>query len=167
MKYFFFIIIILSGFACATNRKVSGTMKDVVWFKAKLPYGTRTITQYYKLTVPRGGKLKKGSYDFTGDYHLEYRIVYPDSSILYIGNDNWRGSKLNVVNRVSIGVRAISRKNEHDSLFFDGIQSNGRCWRENILGDIIVGYVNVHADDKAKYEQSVQSVRNYRKNSSN
>ena len=146
-------------FSCGSSKRLINEDYSRIRFNEKVASGSTSKTQDYIFEVPKGGKLSKGSYDFTGDYHTEYRIMYPDSSILYIGNDNWSGSKLNVINRVEAGIRGINKRNENDSLYFEGVQKNGRYWKENFLGDIIVGYVNVKQEDKEKYDKSVQSIR--------
>lgn len=152
----FLAILIFFSFSCNTTKKINEDY-TIIKFRESFPSGNKTILQKYNIEVPRFGKLTKGTYDFTGDYHSEYRIVYVDSSILYIGNDNLNGSKLNVVNRVNIGVRGIT-KNLNDSLYLEGVQENGRYWKESILGEIVIGYVNVKKIERDKFDKALQSL---------
>ena len=129
----------------------SANMHDdysLIRFKEKLINGKNEKLQDYIIEVPKGGRLIKADYEFTGDFHMEYRIYYSDSSIFYIGNSNWTGSKLNIANRFNIGIEGINKKHENDSLYFSGIQKDGRYWKEEFLGDIIVGYINVNPEKK-------------------
>lgn len=158
MKYCHFILALII-FSCSSNKKLVTDDYIMVQFKEKFHYGNKTVVQDYTLAVPKGGRLTKGRYDFTGDHHTEYRILYPDSSIIYIGNNNWSGSKLNIINRVESGIRGINKKHVNDSLYFEGTQKSGKYWKENFLGDIVVGYVNVKPEAKENYDVSLRSVR--------
>jgi hypothetical protein len=148
--------------SCNSSKKLINSEYLVIRFNEKLPDRNKTIVQDYHLEVPVGGKLIKGKNDFTGDYHSEYRIIYADSSILYIGNDNWHGSRLNIVNRANKGIRGINKQYVTDSLYFEGVQFDGKYWKENILNDIVVGYVNVKPDEKSKYDKATHSVKPYK-----
>jgi len=147
---------IVSLFAC--SNKINREFK-LIKFNGTIEQGSKSAPLKLAIEVPKGGELRKGTYDFTGDYHVEYRIVYPDSSILYIGNSNLTGSRLNMVNRVSSGINALYKEHPLDSLYFDGKQSNDRVWKENILGDFIVGYVNVPPDKKSEYDKALATIR--------
>ena len=131
----------------------------LIRFNGTKEQGSKSVPLKLEIEVPKGGKLRKGTYDFTGDYHAEYRIVYPDSSILYIGNSNETGSRLNMANRVSKGINALYKKHPLDSLYLDGKQGNGMHWKENVLGDFIVGYVNVPSEKKKEFDKALLSVR--------
>src|SRR5260221_7582170 len=142
----------------ACSDKINREFK-LIKFNETIEQGSKSIPLNLTIEVPKGGKLRKGTYDFTGDYHVEYRITYPDSSILYIGNSNETGSRLNIVNRVSVGINALYKDHPLDSLYFDGMLNNGMCWKENILGDFILGYVNVPYDKKKEFDKALLTVR--------
>ncbi len=142
----------------ACSNKINQEFK-LIKFNETIEQGSKSVPLKLAIEVPKGGKLKKGTYDFTGDYHVEYRVTYPDSSILYIGNSNLTGSRLNMVNRVASGINAIYKDHALDSLSFDGKQSNGRVWKENILGDFIVGYVSVPSEKKKEFDKALLTVR--------
>lgn len=147
---------ILILFSC--SNKIHQGFKFIK-FNEAIEQGSKSVPLNLTIEVPKGGKLIKGTYDFTGDYHVEYRITYPDSSILYIGNNNETGSRLNVVNRVAIGINALYKDHPLDSLYFEGKQTNDRVWKENILGDFIVGYVNVPFDKKQEFDKALLTVK--------
>ena len=143
---------------CSCSNKIHQGFK-LIKFNETIEQGSKSVPLNLTIEVPKGGKLRKGTYDFTGDYHVEYRITYPDSSILYIGNSNETGSRLNVVNRVAIGINALYKEHPLDSLYFDGKQSNGRVWKENILGNFIVGYVNVPFRRKDQVDKALATIK--------
>jgi hypothetical protein len=142
----------------ACSHKINREFK-LIKFNETIEQGSKSVPLNLTMEVPKGGELRKGTFDFTGDYHVEYRIAYPDSSILYIGNSNETGSRLNIANRVAVGVNALYKDHALDSLNFDGEQSNGRVWKENILGDFIVGYVNVPSDRKNEFDKALLTVK--------
>lgn len=91
----------------------------------------------------------------------EYRIIYPNSSILYVSTDIYSGSQLNYSNLNSIGIdtHAKSRSMELiDTLRYNGSTEDGKYWLEYVLGDFVVGYVGVADDDKSTFDQMIQSV---------
>lgn len=112
--------------------------------------------QDYLLDIPKGGILTKVN---TGDYFREYRIKYPDSSIIYIMNDSRGGSRLNLINRFEKNIKAIIRRAESDTLDFGGIQKDGKHWKEKFVGEIVVGYVNAMPDSIEKFEKALSSLR--------
>lgn len=149
-------LLILSLSAC--SNKINGEF-TLIKYNGTIEQGSKPVPLKLAIEVPKGGKLRKGTYDFTGDYHLEYRIVYPDSSILYIGNSNETGSRLNMVNRVSKGINALYKDHPLDSLYFEGKQSDGMYWKENVLGNFILGYVNVPSEKRKEFDKALNSVR--------
>ena len=97
-------ILTLSLLSCINTRKlIEGC--DVVRFKEKAQEGNSSLLDYL-LDVPIGGYLKKIK---TGGSFVEYRIEYKDSSIIYIMNDNWGGSRLNYENRYNSNIKAINK----------------------------------------------------------
>lgn len=151
--------LVLLMFSCTTSKKLVGDGLETIRFKEKTSYGSKLIEQDYILKVPLHGVLRKEQGYPGDDYYVEYRITYSDSSVLYIGNNTWSGSRLNYKNHYDEGINAIRRERRDDSLYFGGLQKDGRYWKENFLGSIVVGYVNVKEEEKEKYDKSVQSVR--------
>jgi hypothetical protein len=154
--------IILTLFFClfsiSCSKKIYNEYRLIKFLETK-EEGSKSVPLRYTVEVPKGGNLIKGTYDFTGDYHVEYRVVYPDSSIFFIGNNNLTGSRLNIINRMSIGVNSIIKKHPSDTLYFEGKQENGNVWKEQILGDIIIGYYNVRPEKKADFENSIATLK--------
>lgn len=89
----------------------------------------------------------------------EYRFNYKDSSALYISTDVYCGSSLNSTNRQSIGIDIYRKNNVLDTIRHEGLQKNGRYWLEYILGDYVVGYVNVPVEQKDEFNQMINSAQ--------
>jgi hypothetical protein len=89
----------------------------------------------------------------------EYQFSYKNSSALYISTDVYSGSSLNSRNRQSLGIDIYRKSNIFDTIRNDGLQKNGRCWLEYILGDYVVGYVNVPVEQKEEFNQMVNSIQ--------
>lgn len=156
MRIVRYLMIIVVLFSC--SNKIHQKFK-LVKFNETIERGSKSVPLNLTMEVPKGGKLRKGTYDFTGDYHVEYRITFLDSSILYIGNSNETGSRLNIVNRVAVGIDALYKDHALDSLYLGGKQSNGRFWKENILGNFIVGYVNVPFSRKDQFDKALTTIK--------
>jgi hypothetical protein len=109
----------------------------------------------YCLNVPKGGKLLT----VTGSHEKELEVSYPDSSFIYITNDANGGSHLNYRNVSSLDEGTYSNKLLKDTLLLQGSQNDGRFWKENKMGQIVVGYVNVSSDEKAEYDKALASLR--------
>lgn len=108
--------------------------------------------------MPKGGSLDNREI-LTGDYHTEYCVLYPDSSIIYITNDESRGSALNFKNRVSSGLDLYRKEHLMDTLSNTLLQNDGRYWSETVLGEIVVGYLNVPPNKKELYDKSLKTIR--------
>lgn len=67
------------------------------------------------------------------------------------------GSSLNGDNKLEQGI-TIRRKALKDSFYLNGKQKDGKYWREDILNDIVIGYVNVPADEKAKFDKAISTL---------
>ncbi len=108
----------------------------------------------YCMSVPQGGKLLTVS----GSHEKELEVIYPDSSFVYITNDAESGSYLNYKNVAS--VKAVyTEKLLKDTLLLEGSQNNGKFWKENKFGKIVVGYVNVPLSKKDLYDKSLMSIK--------
>jgi hypothetical protein len=149
-------IILISCFLSCTSSKRLIHDYDIIRFKERVPAGNKSVLQDYLLDVPKGGTIKKIN---SGDNYKEYRIEYPDSSIIYIMNDKWSGSRLNFSNRYEMNIKAINRKSDQDTLAIGGIQKDKRHWKEKFAGEIVVGYVNAIPNNVEKYEIALSSLR--------
>jgi hypothetical protein len=134
-----FVFIVLFFVSCNSNRIPTRN----ILFKDSFDYYDKRIAQKYSIKFPKEGILKKSRYDFTGEGKLEYRILFPDSSVFFINNNFENISRLNRVNMFDTGVKSLNRTQVFDTLLHSGVQSNGRFWKEHHIGDIVIGYSNV------------------------
>ena len=155
MKITLLFISITLAVSCSSQNLGVKTIE----YKGIFPEESKNPNRSYLLDVPKGGKLLKGDARITGDYHTEYRITYPDSSVLYITNNEWGGSRLNSNNLYAIGITGYSKKHLLDTLNNEGKQPDQKYWRECIMGDIVIGYVNVPFSKKGEYDKVLSTLR--------
>lgn len=106
--------------------------------------------------LPKGGKIKKSR---TGNdkIFVEYQFVYSDSSIFYVRNDVWSISQVNISNLFEAGVAAYRKDHPRDTLHFSG-NSNGRFWRESVLGNFTLGYVSPSETKMNYFDKAIRTV---------
>ncbi|MFN9500756.1 MAG: hypothetical protein ACK57K_05505 [Chryseotalea sp.] len=149
---------------CYTSCLSENYQTRLIRYRGIFPEDNNELTRTFFMDVPKKGKLLKGDELITGDYHTEYRISYPDSSIIYITNDEWSGSILNVNNLGKIGINAYHKKHLLDTLDHRGKQSNGKFWRDYVIGKLVVGYINVPINRLSEFDKSLESIRARKKN---
>ena len=74
------------------------------------------------------------------------------------------GSRLNFENRHKIQHTAYVKASLRDTISISGIQDNGNYWKEYIVGDIMVGYVNASFLGKKDFERAILSIKKKLKN---
>lgn len=153
MKYIFNFFFLLGFF-------IAGAQNDLflLKFEAYLPARNGQLHQVFYMDVPAGGRIDNRS-TLTGDFHKETRIIYSDSTILYITNNFESGSRANFENRYNSGFRSLAKKYPADTLNIEGVQINGRWWREHYCQYIVVGYSNVLSVNKKKYDYVLSTLR--------
>ncbi|TAF63086.1 MAG: hypothetical protein EAZ55_14840 [Cytophagales bacterium] len=115
-----------------------------------------TYQSKYNIKLPKGYALKK-----TVDYHgsKEYQAVYADSSVVYITDDLVSGGDDNSKAKEygdGIDIKILVT----DYLVLEGVHANGRYWKEQKCGNIVVGCFNVPSNKKRAYEMALSLVCN-------
>lgn len=110
----------------------------------------------YLMDVPKEGY--KDELIVSGSHETEHRVVYQDSSIIYLTNDE-AGSALNYDNIQKISDKQQTGKLFVDTLSLEGQTKEGLYWKEVKLDEISVGYVNVPPDKKEQYERALSTIR--------
>ena len=108
-----------------------------------------------EVPLPKRGKKKK-IYPQNGEIYVEYQISYPDNSTFYITNDIWNGSRLNVDNLIEIGINGHTKESLLDTVSYQG--GENQFWKEQFLGEIVVGYVNASPSKKEAFENAIASI---------
>lgn len=114
------------------------------------------------MSIPENYLIDDSS-TLTGDNSKEIRYIYPDSSIIYITNEERKGSSLNTLNKMKEAIDSYIESYKSDTLYYKGIQEDGRFWAENFLGEIIIGYVNCPQDRKELFDKSLKTIRRKKK----
>lgn len=140
---------------CVTAKVKNNTHEKSLDFKNCLlkrkPYNSILIE------VPKKYKLNK----VINNGFCEYRFIYKEGLIIYISSNIYNGSSLNYENLYKKGIISYSRGRKDD--FKDTIKNSGLSirstyWLEYILGDVVVGYVNVPEDKKEVFDKAVSSI---------
>ena len=122
------------------------------------PFKVKTYTMF----IPKGFTIDKE------DFNPEYKEVvynYPNSIKVYITDNTLGGSSLNGDNKLDKGITTIRRENMQDSIYMSGQQKDNKYWKENILNDIVVGYLNVPENRKEEFDKAMASLKNDRDDS--
>jgi hypothetical protein len=117
--------------------------------------------EYIQINIPK--KFKKEKH--INDAFCEYRFTDKDKSVLYVSSDIYRGSKLNYENLYRIGINSYYpiKTNISDTIKNQGKDSKDLYWLEYVLGDVVIGYVNVDEKSKSKYDSIVSSLKKINK----
>ena len=154
MKLLLFNLFLIFG--CSSRQYLADS--EVLKFKGTFfKEDNQEYIGVYYLNIPKGGVLDKKIH--TGDYHSEFRVNYPDSSIIYITNNEVRGSVLNFENRVRQGFDVYRKEHLLDTISVSAQLLNGDYWRETILGQVVVGYINVPSNKTERYDKSISTIR--------
>lgn len=83
-------------------------------------------------------------------------MVYPDSSIIYITNDDKSGGAVNTIKAEKYGDGIYLKILSADTL---GYWWNEKYWREQKKGQVVIGYINVPPDKREEYDQALATIR--------
>lgn len=111
-----------------------------------------------RIEVMKGFKKKK----VVKHGFCEYQLWYKDSSVFYVSTDIYSGSRLNYENLYQIGIDTYAKSrslNPVDTILNSGEQINDHYWLEYVMGDVVIGYVNVNSEKKKIYDQLMKSLK--------
>ena len=109
----------------------------------------------YIMEVPLGYKLSKVTDDHR---YIEHRFIYPDSSIIYITNDDKSGGAVNTIKAKEYGEGVYLKILSSDTLNISGNEAD-KYWREQKDNKIVIGYINVPPDKKEQYDKALATLR--------
>lgn len=148
------IFIVLVYVSCSSSSKVTSRIKTYL-FQMTTVSSDFENEQKIEIQLPKGKKTK--IYPHNGKVYIEYQISYPDKSIFYVTNDIWNGSRLNVKNLVQIGINGHTKERLLDTISYSGGETN--FWKEQFIGDIVVGYNNASNSRKSEFEKAIKSIK--------
>ncbi len=108
------------------------------------------------LNVPKNFKI------LNEDFNPEFKEVvylYQNGAKIYLTDNNLNGSPLNGDNKLNQGISYVQRKNLNDSISMHGKQKDGNYWREDILNEVVIGYLNVPEDMKSDFDKAILSLK--------
>ncbi|MFV1883268.1 MAG: hypothetical protein ACMZ7B_02085 [Balneola sp.] len=97
-----------------------------------------------------------------GDHEREKDYVFPDSSIIFITDDITGNSFANSKNLKGLDFLTLSNYWDSKEANLEGIQEDGRVWRQKKLEGVTVGYLNVHVLQKEKFDSIINSLNSER-----
>jgi len=150
-----FISTLLIAGACSKYVVQTSVGFSKVNFKSLEYVDGNPLEVSYHMEIPRGYK----TVDASTNHSREKRFLYEDGSVIYMTDDEWRGSGLNFENLASIGISSYHKNNVFDTLNNEGQQKNGSYWREYVAGQVVVGYTNLSSDKKKIYDQALATLR--------
>lgn len=155
----YLFLIILINFNCSTHNNVF--LKNYVKLDFKDCNNEVNLYDYIQINIKRDFKIKK----IVNDAFCEYRLTNKDESILYVSSDIYRGSRLNYKNLYKIGIDGYYPKStiNSDTIRNHGLDSKNQLWAEYVLGDVVIGYVNVPIENKEKYDLILSSLKRIKK----
>ena len=136
---------------CVSNK--TKDEKRIIYYKSSIDEPLKK--KKYQMTIPKGFSVENE--DFNNEYN-QVKYVYKNNMIIYITDNYIGGSGLNGDNKLDAGIDIIYRKSFNDSVYMHGQQKDNRYWKENILEDIVVGYLNVHTEYKEEFDKALESL---------
>jgi hypothetical protein len=143
-------------FGCATN-----AIKDYKQIIYTSEFQTNSKekafeNKTFKMSIPKGFTI---NYE---DFNPEFKEVvytYKNNIKIYITDNTFGGSALNGDNKLNDRITSINRKTLQDSIYMYGSQKDDNYWKENILNDIVVGYLNVPKERKEEFDQAIATIK--------
>jgi hypothetical protein len=114
-------------------------------------YAEDVIVYHFK--IPKTGFQNKS---FKSEHAAAIFFTYKDSSLIYFYEDQLSVTP-NITNIEQTG--GLKRKSLIDTIYYGGIQRNGRVWQEQVLGEIIIGYRDVPPDRKKEFDTALASIK--------
>lgn len=115
----------------------------------------------YIINYPKHWKLIKQKKNVGHAVFEDIKLEVKDKKIIfYVSNDFMNGSHLNLENRIMTGISSYSKTNVYDTVDVSGINvKKNLYWREKILGDIVIGYLDVPLSYKKEMDSVVSSIK--------
>jgi hypothetical protein len=158
MKPIFLLIALLSLVIVVNSCISSNIIKYSPLFELPTSKNDGEERFTYYLEVPKGGRFQKPPFKLMTEHAEELRVLYQDSSLIYLVNEPIFGAKLNLINCWGIGGVPHDRK-ANDTITYQGIQKDGRYWRQDFIGSIAIGYINVPEEKKEAYNTALSTLR--------
>src|SRR5690606_7507434 len=158
MKALFSILLVIMFLVLGCRTSSNQNLKKVVYTSdfqvasSSKPFEKKT----YILMIPKGFSVENE--DFNPEYK-EVVYIYKNGTKVYITDNTMGGSALNGDNKLNGRISAIKRQSLQDSVYMGGQQKNGLYWKEYILNDVVIGYVNVPESRKFEFDQALLTLR--------
>ena len=154
MKYFVLVLLIFL-FSCKIYRENTRVKFTHIASNTK-----KQKKINYFLVVPNGYKLN--IFEAGGEVGLEYRYIYPDSSIIYISDLeislNFENIAKNGLSAKKFEFKMRQDALKGDTLTISGKDEKGCYWKEIMIGTVEFGYKNVTENKKGIFDNVLKSI---------
>jgi hypothetical protein len=159
MKYTILFVLLFIIYSCCNNSNAIRHARGESAYKFKL---STIKTDYNNLEIFSTSFLTKGKkrkkYPQNDKIYVEYQVSFDDGSVFYLSNDILNGSQLNRTNLYQIGINGYNKKYPLDTIIYSGI-SDSLHWKEAILGEITIGYINATNPKKEEFEKAILELK--------
>jgi hypothetical protein len=98
-----------------------------------------------------------------GSGQSEKDFLFRDSSVVFITDDVSGMTFANAKNLKRLNFDILFEFKSMEEFDMEGIQQDGRVWRQKKLNGVTVGYMNVHRLQKEKYDSIIDGMISRRK----
>lgn len=117
----------------------------------------KEIRRVYTVNIPK----EYNDYKIISGHGKEHQFWYSDSLLLYFSTERNTPNNENIRNagqwdekfKHIIGLRESS-----DTLIFEGRNYRNNFWKELIIGEINIGYLNVPKEKKSVFDHAINSI---------
>ncbi len=150
--FIFFSVVVISSFG-QDNLKTKN-----ISFKFITYNGMKDVKVKLRLKVPDNFiEIIKNGPGMDGE--VDYQIIYPDSSIIYLSNEFLISYYLNIKNLINIGVNSYTYKSINDTVINEGKNEKDLYWKEIACTGLVRGYINVSPRNKPLFNESIKIIR--------
>lgn len=149
------LIIILGIFlSCSSNPRTDKPHNTKKYKIKLLDYESDyTKIKTHTIELPNGAR-KLEIYPHNDRIFKEYQFHFPNNAIFYVSNDIINGSQLNKSNLIDVGIQGYQKQDLLDTISNSGLMNVDKYWKEQIIGDLVCGYINANSEYKLIFEES-------------
>lgn len=144
-KYSFYLALVFMVSSCSQYKTINYKYTDI---------DSNRINKL-SLKVPKGF-IRNDISTIEGE---EIRLIYPDSSVIFVSNNFLSGSISNKQNRLEKGIDVIFKEKYNDTLVFKGSTKKGLLWEEHFLNNVVIGFLNVTENKEKEYNRVFSQIQ--------
>jgi hypothetical protein len=145
-----YLVLIIIFFSCASK-------KDLTIIKYNGYSNSKKQNYSYKINIKKGFKIKE---IHGGNEWIQKEYIYVDNSTFYISNEDGNTSLNynNIRNDKFQSDKSIMAFSSNDTITLQGIDKNGKYWKNKYDGEVNIGYLNIPKEKKEEFDKIISSV---------